>query len=130
MNIIEYFDKTPYKIFLADALGALVSVTFLLLIRCYKEIFNVLEKDINILIYIPFILAVYSFGAYFLKPKKWFLYLNFVAVANLLYCLYTLYLVTNRFEVYSFLALIYFISEIVVILLLVSVELKLASKKR
>lgn len=64
----------------------------------------------------------------FLNPQKWKLYLNFIAVANILYCCVTIVLVFYYFDNLTAIGITYFSIEVLVIVFLFIIELRLASK--
>lgn len=128
-KIINYYIQFSYQIFLSDAIGAFVSILFLILIYLFERFFGVPKNDILVLITVPSLLVVYSSLCYFLKPKNWPLFLKIVATTNLGYCIFTLYLVFKKISLFTFFGVLYFFIEIVVILFLVSIELKVANHK-
>lgn len=113
------------RLFLIDGLGASVSAFFLgvVLIR-FENTFGMPRSVLYFLALLPCIFAIYSFGCYFFVKGNHRSYLRGVAVANLLYCVLTIGLVIFHFESLTLLGLLYFFIELIVIVLLVSVELR------
>ncbi len=115
------------QIFFIDGIGAIVSAFFLGFVLVQFN--SWCGMPINVLYTLSglaLIFALYSFTCYFLTPIMWRPYLKFIAFVNALYCLTTLGLVIWHYHLLTFLGICYFIIEIVIIALLVSVELRYA----
>jgi len=123
--------KTYKKLFLIDGLGALVTAFFLgfVLIRLNNEI-GIPKEVLYILALLPFVFAVYSFCCYFLLKRSWEPFLRGIAFANLAYCCLTVGLMMCYYTELKFLGWLYFLVEILVILVLVAIELKTASRRK
>lgn len=117
------------KILLLDSLGAFISALFLLCISYFAHFFGVTKSIVNGLIPIPLVFTAYSYLSYKYAGKKWQLYLRIIAIANLLYCSLTLFIVIKYFASLTQYGVAYFLSEIFVIVLLASVELKISTTK-
>lgn len=77
---------------------------------------------------LAFSLAFYSGSVYFFVKRKLKLLLKILAVCNLLYCCLTVAIVVYFFHKLSAIGMIYFISEVLVVICLVMLELKIARK--
>ena len=73
------------------------------------------------------VFAIYSFSCYFFVGNISKNHIRFIAFANLAYCIVTAALVLYLFEQLTALGLLYFIAEILVLVGLVTIELKTAS---
>jgi hypothetical protein len=128
-NISIKLAPNPRKIFLIDGIGALLSGLLLIfLIAPYEEIFG-MPPDMSYQLTIPvWGFMVYSLSCYFLNLKNWKPFLSFIAIANFLYCCLTFCLIIIQFQTLSILGIAYFLGEIIVIFLLVSIEWSIIKK--
>lgn len=116
------------QIFLLDAIGATASAFLLgVIFPAFEDFFGMPLTVLYILASIACLLAVYSFTCFFRQPENWRLFLRIIAIVNLLYCCLTLGLVIYFYEVLTIWGLTYFIGEMLLILLLVSLEFKTAN---
>ena len=118
---------TPRRTFFIDGTGALISATFLgyILVE-FNEYVGMPINTLRLLAAIAKFFAAYSFINYFIKPKNWSFYLKLIATANAIYCLITLVLVVYYMDLLSYLGLVYFLGEILVIIGIVKLEMKVA----
>jgi F0F1-type ATP synthase assembly protein I len=117
------------KILLIDSLGALISGILLLVIAQFESLFGVSKDLASGLASLPFIFTIYSFLSYKYGNEKWKLLLKIIAMANLFYCVLTLYIIISNFKSLKSLGVAYFIGEILIIVLLSVAELKIAEKR-
>jgi hypothetical protein len=121
----------PKRLFLIDFFGAVLSAFLLGIVLVKLE--SIIGMPSNVL-YILAILAcgfaVYSFLCYLFVKENWQPFLKIIAIINLSYCLVTMGLVIYFYQEITTLGHIYFILEMIVIVSLVSVELKTASNKK
>jgi len=121
---------TAKRLFLVDAIGALVTIFFLGIVLVQLQSYVGMPKAVlYVLVIAPCIFAVYSFSCYFFLKSDWGKYLKVVALGNLSYCVATIYLMYCHFEKLTTLGLVYFLGEIVVIIVLVYFELQSASRE-
>jgi hypothetical protein len=85
------------------------------------------QQIISLFISIAFLFFLYSTLVYFIHPIKWRSYLKIIAILNSGYCLFTLYHVFLSYEHLTVYGLLYFLGEVLVILLLSSYELHQAT---
>jgi hypothetical protein len=120
-NILSHI--TPAMVFLVDGLGALLTATFTyLLMTFFIEWVGLPYEVLRILALVALGMAAYSLSChFFLKDKKrnW---LRVIIVANLLYVLATAILIIMYHDLIRLPGLIYFLSEFVVVLVLVRWE--------
>ena len=119
--------KNPKKIFLIDALGALITCVLLIVIQTkLKFYFGMPIKTLTILSIIAFALFWYSTACFTLFQKiNWKQHLKRIARANLIYCGLTFALLVYNYKIITPLDWIYFLSEIMIIASIVSVELRM-----
>lgn len=120
----------PKTLFLVDCLGAIISAFLLGIVlvkwECY---FGMPHETLYSLSLIAGAFAVCSFTSYLLVKKNWKPFLETIAVANLIYCCITAYLVFDCYDTLTRLGVIYFLSEMVVIFVLAFIELKTVYKQ-
>ena len=125
MKII-LLDKIDKKILLLDSLGALVTAINLLVIPLF-EIYTGVPRDIAIiLVPLPILYSIFSLFSYKFGNDNWRSLLKMIAIANLIYCCLTLYVTWINFDTFKIIGIIYFIVEIIIIIILATLELKIA----
>jgi hypothetical protein len=128
--LIKNFRSNPRKLFLIDGIGAILTAFILGVVFVnYQEYIGM---PINILIMLSLmacVFVVYSFTCYIKSFINWWIYLKFIAFANLGYCCITLALLYLNFQSLTFFGLIYFMTEIIIIAVLVYIELLVARNK-
>jgi hypothetical protein len=118
----------PHTIFLIDALGAVLSLIFLLVIYFNEPVFGMPQSVVQTFYWIALGLAVYSTLAYFSRSKAWRFSLRLLAILNFGYGLLTLVFVIREFSQLTWLGIGYFSAELTVILILATYEFRLASR--
>ena len=115
------------KIFLIDAIGALLSSIFLSL-TFYKfyEDFGLPKEVFFILAVIPIFYCFNSFTNYFKNVSKLTSKLKIIAFANLAYCLLTISLCIYYSKSITLIGLTYFCLEIIIVVILSIYELQIA----
>lgn len=128
---INFFANNPRKLFLADAIGAILSALLLVLVLAnFETFFGMPENILYKLAVLPILFSIYSFGCYLLNPGRWQFFLRNIAIANILYCGITLVLVIAYYNDLSAYGIAYFLLEVPVILLLSVLELRVAGKRK
>ncbi len=123
-------NTTPKQFLLIDGIGALVTIFFLGIVLVHYEPYFGMPKTILYgLVVAPGIFALYSFSGYFFLKSTWAKYLRVVALGNLAYCVATSYLIFCYYANLTSLGLLYFIGEILVILILVWFEWRSTTSK-
>ena len=118
----------PYQLFLLDAIGAAVTAFMLGIVLPYFQVyFGIPIEVLYLLSIIPVFYAIYSFLCFWQQPKNWKPFLKGIAFANLGYCLLTLGLMFIFSENFTLFGYLYFIGEIIIIVLLSRHELGVAS---
>ncbi|MFM2392438.1 MAG: hypothetical protein RLZZ546_415 [Bacteroidota bacterium] len=117
------------KIFLLDGLGALTSIVFLSVLYLYETFFGMPKEVVKIFIIIAIYFMIFSLSVYLFNPKNWRSLLKVIITLNLSYCLYTLYHVFQNRMGLTIYGLLYFIGEIIVILLICWLEVRVLLKK-
>ncbi len=126
IHIKERWTIKPRTLFLIDSLGALLSAFFLFVVlKRYEEYFGMPKHVLNYLSVIALAFFLYSFTCFYFINKNWKIFLGIIISANLLYTLLTLSLVIFHLKILTLPGLIYFIVEMVVIIGLVSIEIRI-----
>ncbi|MEP2024852.1 MAG: hypothetical protein ABJH98_13260 [Reichenbachiella sp.] len=116
---------SPKKLFLIDACGAIVSAVMLgLVLTRLEPMIGMPSSVLQFLASIACVFAVYSFFFFWQTPANWRLYLRAIALANLSYCLLTIYLVVKLYDQITLLGMTYFMAELIVLLALIVFEWK------
>ncbi len=114
---------TPKSIFLLDAIGALVSFIFLYIIL--RKLIHLIGMPDDVLVFLAgFALGffAYSLSCYiFVKSRHW-RWLFVIIVANLLYCLLSLFYMFENYQSLTKLGVFYFSLEKLIVLYIVYVE--------
>ncbi len=120
----------PKKLFLIDSVGALLSAFLLgIVLVSLERTFGMPSNVLYFLSILACMLGSYSLMCYALLKEHWKPYLQIIAFANLLYCCLTIGLVLYWNKALTNLGLLYFLSEVGVVITLAMVELKTASKQ-
>jgi hypothetical protein len=126
-QVLHFFAKNPRKLFLLDGLGALTTAAMLFFVLPnLKEQFGMPTTTLKNLALIAFCFALYSTICFLFLKRNWSFYLRIIAYANFSYTLLTLFLLIALRAQITWLDWFYFLTEIVVIWLLVYLELKAA----
>ncbi|MFT4750359.1 MAG: hypothetical protein ACJA0J_001288 [Bdellovibrionota bacterium] len=120
----------PHKLFLFDGLGAVLSAVFLgLLLPYFNEYIGMSLTHLYVLAGLAVVFAVYSLSCYFFRVEKWRSFMLGIAVVNLSYCGLTIFLLFSNWFTITGWGAAYFMAEIIVIVLLVSLEFQTANRK-
>lgn len=129
--VIDQLTGNPRRLLLIDFLGALVTAGSLAFVLAPLEVYFGMPRNILYPLAIAAgCFALYSGSCYFFTDGKRPIYLGLIATANLAYCCVTTWLLLSLHEQLTPLGLIYFILEILVILLLVRVEFMAVGRMR
>lgn len=125
---MNYFIASPRKLFLTDALGAVLTVALTVgVLAPWSQWFGMPAVALYKLAMAGSVFALYSFGCLLFVRRNFSPFLRIIALANLGYCVATVALcVVYRTQVTT-LGLAYFIGECVVIITLAGVEMKVAA---
>jgi hypothetical protein len=119
----------PKQLFLIDSLGGMLSAFLLgVVLARFETTFGMPPEVLYILSGLAGVYAVYSYLCYWRIKQNWIPYMQAISVANFLYCCLTVGLVIyHRYELTK-LGFIYFLLEVVVIIILIIAELKTVSR--
>lgn len=126
-SIISYFVKNPKTIFLVDSIGAFLSAFCLMIIsRFYSNYFGINPSTLQLLTILPIIFCIYSACCYLLIKRSFKSFILIIAIANFLYCLITLMLMFTLYSELTILGVSYFVIELMIIALIISIEFKVS----
>ncbi|WP_109300025.1 hypothetical protein [Aquimarina sp. AU474] len=120
----------PKTLFLFDGIGALLSA--LILGSVFPMFIHVIGLPVDILYFLaffPVVFLIYDICCYVSVKKKFRKWLTGIAILNLLYCGISIWSICSHYEHLTPLGFVYFLLEITIIVVLVIVELKVASRK-
>lgn len=120
----------PKKLFILDGLGALLSAFLLGIVLVKLEpYFGMPSKELYFLASIAVIFMIYDYICYWKVQENWRPFLKAIAIANLIYCCISIVIVCYSYNQLTHLGLVYFLLEIIIILIIVTIELKTVLKK-
>lgn len=123
-KFIRQLTLKPKTIFLVDSLGALVTVFLLFgILRTFNEYIGMSQTTLTYLALIALFFCLYSTTCFFLLKINWRPFLRIIIIANLFYCLLTMSLVISYHQSITVIGITYFLTEIIIVLGLVFVEL-------
>lgn len=124
-KMINQLLQNPKTLFLIDGIGAFITAFLLFtILRTYHEYIGIPEATLTYLSVVAAGSCVYSLSCFFLVKENWPYFLQFISIANLLYCCVTMALVVYNYSSVTVPGIIYFAGEIVIVCILVSLELK------
>ncbi len=117
------------KLFLIDAIGAIISGALLLfLVIPNSHFFGIPKKELEWLIYPIILFIFYDILLYLIPLKIKIPFLRLIAIFNFIYCLIILYVLFQNIETTSIWGLAYFCGEIIIIGLISYFELTFNAK--
>lgn len=128
-TLIEKLTSNPKKMFLLDGIGALLTGILLIaaVIPLHKE-FGIPQRALYWLFAIACIFSMYSFCCAYFKSGQRPSLLKVISVANCFYCILIVTLLINFINTVTVLGFAYFSGEIIIIIVLVSIEIRIARK--
>lgn len=122
---------TKKKLFLIDGAGATTSATFLILIAAeFQSAVGMPTGALYALAATACVFAVYSFSCFLIPNLRRAFFLRIIAAGNLAYGAVTAGVVAVFFEEITPIGLLYFATEISVVVFLALTELRIASRNR
>lgn len=128
-QLLQYFINQPKKLLLLDAMGAFITATFIgVVMRNHIDIFGLPPQEAVVMTFIAYSFFCFSGICYLLVQNKQYKYIYIIASANSLYILLSFFIFLNHFKDLTPFGIVYLISEIVTIILLVTLEFSVAKK--
>lgn len=128
-NLSKYFAANPRRLFLFDAIGALVTAASLSLVL--TNLYPYFGMQVSILHGLAALASgfgVYSLCCSIMLKSGFKPYLLLIALANSAYCCLTFALILYYYQSLTMLGIAYFILEIAVIITLVLIELNVRKR--
>ena len=133
-DIINHLIRKPKTLFLIDSIGALLTTfSLFVILRNFNEYFGIPKTTLTYLSTIAACLCIYSTTCFFFLKDNWTPFIIGISIANLLYCILTIGLITFNYPLLTFIGTTYFLAEIIIVCGLVYIELNVATaikKKR
>ena len=128
-SIFDTLLRQPRRLFLFDGLGALVSAFFLgvIFVR-YPQLSGMPLPTLRILASLPAIFLLFDAYCFFNKLPRIAPFLRTIALLNGGYLLLSLYFLYQHAPLLSTLGWVYFISELLIISLIIGIEWSLAGQ--
>ena len=124
---IERLVRSPRTLFLVDGVGALITALLVgVVLPTLGERIGTPRPVLRALALTAAVFAAYSLTCAATRPTRWPGYLRGIALANAGYCLVTAALLIRFSATLHVLDWLYFVGEIVVVLALVTLELRVA----
>lgn len=121
--LFQQLSAYPRRIFLIDGVGAVLTAFLLcVVLASFQSFFGMPVRVLYVLGAVAVVFAAYSFSCYCWLKRNHRSFLAAIIIANLLYAVLSLGLVIYYFPQLSSWGLLYFAGEIIVILVLVSIE--------
>jgi hypothetical protein len=118
----------PYKFFLLDGIGAMVSAIFLgIVLVKYNNYIGMPSHLLYILSSVALALSMYSVTCFMKRVSNWKAWLKAISILNLLYCILTAIMVVYNWDQIKTLGVTYFTIEIILIIGFAIFEWKTAS---
>ncbi|MGK0387694.1 MAG: hypothetical protein ACI94Y_000420 [Maribacter sp.] len=115
----------PRQLFLIDGLGALLSTLLLgVILVKFEYLFGMPRKELYFLSSVAGVFTIYDFICYWKIKDNWQPFLKVIAIANLMYCCFSIAIVFYSYQKLTHLGFIYFLLEFIILIILVRVELK------
>lgn len=126
-KLIRYFTKNPKNLLLIDSIGALLTAFSLFVImRAWNDYFGMPEKIPVYLAAIALCYSMYSASCFLWVKGGFPVFIRFIGIANILYCVLTAGLVITYSAQLTNLGKAYLLIEILLIRVLSYVELRVA----
>jgi hypothetical protein len=128
-SMINKILTKPTKIFLIDSIGAFLTAILIgLVLTHFQEYIGMPFEILFAMAGIALVFCIYSLSCYLFLNKNWKAFLGAIAIANSLYCVLTTILIIKYFDQLTAFGILYFIGEIVLVLVLVYFEFLIIKK--
>ena len=128
--MLNKITSNPKLVFLLDCLGALLSAFLLgVALPYFQPVFGMPNKILYGLATLACLFAIYSFWNYRWFKENWRPYLRGIAIVNLLYCGLTAALMIYFRQELTKWGFLYFLQEMVVIMVVVMLEFKTMARE-
>lgn len=126
---MSLFLINPKKLILIDFVGALFSAFLLgVVLVKFESTFGIPKNTLYLLAFFPCLFAFYDFYMLIRNQRNFRFYLKVIAYANIVYCFLSAGLAIYHYQSITFFGLGYISIEILIILVIVSLEIKASQK--
>ncbi|ABG58093.1 conserved hypothetical protein [Cytophaga hutchinsonii ATCC 33406] len=126
-NVIHKLAAKPQHLFLTDSIGALLTAFLLFVVlRTYNESVGMPERILTYLSIIATVFSIYSAACFLWVKGNFIPFVSVISIANIFYCVLTMILVIRYYPMLTRVGITYFISEILIICVLVYIEVQVA----
>ncbi len=126
-ELLNKFVISPRNLHLIDGAGALVSGFFLsAVLPAYVNVFGIPKTTLYFLAIFPLVFALFDGFCYVTKNIDFRKSLKHIALLNSLYCLISLFAAIFHYRQITVLGWAYLLVEILLVVVLISVEVKVA----
>lgn len=127
-NFVNQLKEKQNKLFLIDSLGAfLTSFLLYVVLRNVNEYIGIPKTILTYLALIAFFFCIYSAACFFFLKQHKTLFIWGIGIANLLYCILIIGVLIVNYPFVTTIGFSYFLIEIAIICVLVSIEFKVAT---
>lgn len=120
----------PQRLFLIDAIGALISALMLgVVLTQFEAYFGMPKATLYWLAGLAGVFAVYSLTCAIRLPAKWPAFMKGIAVINWSYCVLTAVLLVVMHSAMTPLGVLYFVGEIMIVSVLGMIEFGVGRRK-
>lgn len=117
------------KLFLIDGIGALLSIFLLgVVLVKFESYFGMPKPTLYFLAFWPCLFFIYDMLCFFLAKQKLNILLKGIAFANVGYCILSVVTAIFHYSSITYLGWIYISLEIIIVLIIASIEFKVANK--
>ncbi|MEO1518722.1 MAG: hypothetical protein AAFV95_27155 [Bacteroidota bacterium] len=128
-RLLTWTDNDPFRLFLLDGIGAMVSAILLGVVLVNLEwLFGIPRSALYVLAACPCLFAVYDVYCYQKGPKHLAPYLTAIAAMNAAYCLLSIGLAIYHKEMVTLLGWAYITTEILIVAFLATFEYQTAKR--
>ncbi|MCU0437746.1 MAG: hypothetical protein MUC49_07495 [Raineya sp.] len=128
-EIIKWGTQHPKKLFKIDGIGAIASAVLLGIVLVeFEPFFGIPKSVLYFLALLPCLFTGYDFYCCFILRKNITPFLKGIAYTNLIYCCLSLGLTFYHRNSTTVLGWMYIITECIIIILLVRIELEVAKR--
>ena len=128
-QVIDKVELNPKELFMIDGIGAILSAFLLgVVLVKFESIFGIPSSTLYFLAAIPICFATYDFYCYHKENSELAQFVKGIAIMNFLYCCLSLGFAFYHVETITSLGWTYILIEIVIVIILATIELKVAKK--
>ncbi|GAB5465247.1 MAG: hypothetical protein Kapaf2KO_06830 [Candidatus Kapaibacteriales bacterium] len=129
-RMLEWGNANPKKLFQIDGFGALLSAILLGVVLVKLEyLFGIPKPTLYFLASLPCLFAIYDFYCYYKVDKNLGIFLQGIAIANLVYCCLSMGFAIYHMKEITNLGWIYILVEILVVCTIALAELEVAKRQ-